>query len=427
MGRVAVRARECVRDHLLPEFSQAARSALGHRGYNARVNTLGGFKLRQRRAVSGRARDPELPLGLVKYLETAEASLAEPFRGITTDGHVPAGLYPLGATGVPTRALGDAARAWLDSLTHEQRARALFPVDGDAWRRWSNIHPFLMRHGVSLDEMTERQRGLALALLRESLSAEGFQTARDVMRLNELVRVLTGSNQEYGEWLYWLSLMGEPSAHEPWGWQLDGHHLIVNAFVLGDQLVMTPMFMGSEPVAAEDGTRVFAAEEGRGLALMRALTPEQRAKATLGAALPTELFSAAFRDNLLLRYEGLPWGELSTPQQDLLLDLLRVYVGRIRAGHAEVRMDEVKRHLAETHFAWMGRSDEDSAFYCRIHSPVVLVEFDHQRGIALDNDEPARTHIHTVVRTPNGNDYGRDLLRQHHEQFDHARAAHRHG
>jgi hypothetical protein len=31
-----------------------------------------------------------------------------------------------------------------------------------------------------------------------------------------------------------------------------------------------------------------------------------------------------------------------------------------------------------------------------------------------------------VVRTPNGNDYGRDLLRQHHARFDHTRADHSH-
>jgi hypothetical protein len=26
---------------------------------------------------------------------------------------------------------------------------------------------------------------------------------------------------------------------------------------------------------------------------------------------------------------------------------------------------------------------------------------------------PGRIHVHSVVRTPNGNDYGKDLLRQH--------------
>jgi fructose-1,6-bisphosphatase/inositol monophosphatase family enzyme len=44
---------------------------------------------------------------------------------------------------------------------------------------------------------------------------------------------------------------------------------------------------------------------------------------------------------------------------------------------------------------------------------------------AFDNEVPSRHHVHTVVRTPNGGDYGADLLRQHHEQFDH-RDGHHH-
>ena len=227
---------------------------------------LGDLKLRQRTPVSGRARAAELPPGLQKYLQTAEAALAQPFKGVTADGRVVPGLFSIGRTGVSTRPLVDAALALLDALGPKQRAQARFGADSDAWRQWSNIHPFLLRHGLPLDEMTETQRDLALALLRESLSRDGFRTARDVMRLNELVRVITGSHDEYGEWLYWMSMMGTPSTVEPWGWQLDGHHLIVNCFVLGDQVVMTPMFMGSEPVADSRqyaGTRVFEAEERR--------------------------------------------------------------------------------------------------------------------------------------------------------------------
>jgi Protein of unknown function (DUF3500) len=60
---------------------------------------------------------------------------------------------------------------------------------------------------------------------------------------------------------------------------------------------------------------------------------------------------------------------------------------------------------------------------------VILVEFDHQSGIVFDNDTPSRDHIHTVVRTPNGNDYGKDLLRQHYAEHDHSHpgTAHRQG
>ena len=74
--------------------------------------------------------------------------------------------------------------------------------------------------------------------------------------------------------------------------------------------------------------------------------------------------------------------------------------------------------------AWMGAVADDGPFYYRVHSPVVLIEFDHHPGVAFDNVVPSRNHIHTVVRTPNGGDYGLDLLRQHHERFDHSTGIH---
>jgi hypothetical protein len=389
-----------------------------------------GFKPRTRPSTP--ARSSALAAGdfLRKYADAAEAAVAEPFNGVTTDGTIVPGLFRLAATGVSTRPIREAADAFLASLTSTHRASALFPVDSDAWRRWSNIHPWVMRHGVCLDALTPAQRDRALALLAESLSVRGFETARDVMRLNETIREVTGRDDEYGEWLYWISILGTPSEDRPWGWQLDGHHLNVNCLVLGDQVVMTPTFMGSEPTTAETGkyagTRVFAAEEASGLGLLRSMSPAQRARTILAGELPGEAFAVAFRDNLVLRHEGIRYGELTTAQQELLLDLIETYVGRLRPGHARLQTEDVRRHLADTHFAWMGGADEPSVFYYRIHSPVILIEFDHQRGIALDNDAPSRHHIHTVVRTPNGNDYGRDLLRQHHAAFDHRRPGHHH-
>ena len=188
---------------------------------------------------------------------------------------------------------------------------------------------------------------------------------------------------------------------------------------------MTPLFMGSEPVAVDigkyAGTRVFQEEERFGLCLAQTLSSEQWRKAIISEDLPAELFTAAFRDNFELKYEGIPYGELTTQQQTILLDLISIYVNRIRSDHAQIKLEEVKQHLQETYFAWMGGSiEEDSVFYYRVHSPVILIEFDHQGGIALETDGPSRNHIHTVVRTPNGNDYGKDLLRQHHEQFSHS-------
>ena len=54
------------------------------------------------------------------------------------------------------------------------------------------------------------------------------------MRLNDTLAELSGGNfDEYGEWRYHITVMGKPSATEPWGWQFDGHHAVINYFVLG--------------------------------------------------------------------------------------------------------------------------------------------------------------------------------------------------
>ena len=358
------------------------------------------------------------------YLENGLNAASQLFKGITTDGSVIPSLFPIQQTGISTQSIREAAKNFLGSLKAEQRDRALFPVDTIEWRKWSNIHRTIMRHGIPFFEMSDAQLERAYALLKESLSSEGFDTARDIIRLNETVGEMTGRFAEYGDDLYWLSVMGTPSATEPWGWQIDGHHLIINFFVLGDQVVMSPSFLGSEPVHAEGGkyagTRVFRSEEERGLAMIRALSSEQRHKAVIAQNLPRDVFTTAFRDNFELRYEGIGYDALSGPQHDLLLRVIEVHVGRLRPDHAQIKLAEVKRHLRETYFAWMGGMEQDSVFYYRVHSPVLLVEFDHQAGQAFRQfKDPYKDHIHIVVRTPNGNDYGKDLLRQHYEQSRH--------
>lgn len=364
--------------------------------------------------------------GPPNYVEKSLAAAATPFKGITNDGSVIADLFSLQKTGISTQSIRQAADAFLASLSPEQRDRTLFPVDSDQWRKWSNIHPTLLRHGTPLFEMSDEQRDCAFALLRESLSQRGFEEALDIMHLNETVLEMTGRLDEYGEDLYWLSVMGTPAATEPWGWQWDGHHLIINYFVLGDQVVATPTFLGAEPVHATTGkytgVRAFKGDEDRGLALFRTLSAEQRAKTVIAPETAGEDFTTAFRDNLELNYAGIRFNDLSTAQHPLLLELVEYHVGRMGVGHTKVKVEEVKRHLNDTFFCWMGGGSDDGVFYYRVQSPVIIIEFDHQRGIAFrEHTKPYKDHIHVIVRTPNGNDYGKDLLRQHYQQGHHAK------
>ena len=358
--------------------------------------------------------------------ESEERGLAEPFKGVTTDGRVVPGLFPIRSTKVSTASVRQAADAFLAALTAPQRTKTTFPVDDPEWRKWMNQH-FYIRQGTSFKEMTEPQHEAALNLLRASLSAKGLKQTRDIMRLNHTLGELNNNFEEYGEGLYWITVMGKPSDKDPWGWQLDGHHLNINYFVLGDQVVMTPTFMGSEPVIANSGkfqgTAVLQDEDRKGLALINALDEAQRRKAILQMSKPgNNNVGEAFKDNVVLDYAGIRAAELTARQKEQLLDLINEHVRNMRDGHAKVKMDEVRQHLDDTRFAWIGGTETNSVFYYRIHSPVVLIEFDHQNPIALrhlERGKPTREHIHSVVRTPNGNDYGKDLLRQHYQQHPH--------
>jgi Protein of unknown function (DUF3500) len=367
---------------------------------------------------------PSVQKELQHILDVDTAAFAEPFKGVTTDGTIRPGLFSIQKTGITLQPVLDAAVAFLKALTPQQRNALSFPIDAIEWRMWHNAHPFMFRHGLCLNDMTEPQRRAALALVREGMSASGYESARNIMRLNQHVFELTGRPEEYGEYYYFMSIFGEPSADEPWGWQIDGHHMIVNCFVLGDQMILTPNFLGAEPVYAESGkyagTRVFEAEEGQGFALMNALTPDQKEKATISKQIPRQLLTVVPWDNKILEHRGIYYDELEPAQKKLMHSLLQLYIGRMRPDHAAIRMEEVERYLNETRFGWCGECDEIRPFYYRIHSPVIVVEFDHQKGIIFEGEEVTRNHIHTVVRTPNGGDYGRDLLRQHLLQFDHS-------
>ena len=144
--------------------------------------------------------DPALPERLRDLLAHGKAASATPFTGVTSDGTSRPGLFPLHRTGISLDPVIEAGAKFLATLAPAERDVAHFPIDSDAWREWSNIHPFLMRHGVCLRDLNEAQRAAALALVRESLSATGFTTARDIMKLNEHIRELTGRPEEYGEW-----------------------------------------------------------------------------------------------------------------------------------------------------------------------------------------------------------------------------------
>jgi hypothetical protein len=371
------------------------------------------------------------------FAERAERALAEPMIGLTTDGTPIEGLFEIAETGISTEPVRGAAEQLLAALTPEQREAMTFPVTHTEWRNWANIHAF-PREGVSLDEMTDSQRQATYTLLRESLSARGYQTTRDIMRLNHHLAELVDNFDAYGEHLYWVTMMGLPSADEPWGWQLDGHHLIINYFILGDQIVMTPTFMGSEPTVAESGiyagTSVLEEEQDRGFAFMQSLSVDQQQTAVLDSAKRRgENLAEMFSDNVVVPYQGIAATSLSASPARRTAGPDRT-VGQSHAAGSRERENGRSSRTHGQHLVRVARR-------CRSGRRLLLP--DTQSGdldrvrppgscrAAGPRDVAMRRHVHSVVRTPNGNDYGADLLRQHYESYrddpDHGHTVNLHG
>jgi hypothetical protein len=409
-------------------------SGLTYRGFGRRPRPEGIPPLRHGWA-------PADPIPLQPLVAKITAAFREPFVGVTTDGQVDPALPVLGRHDGDTRRVRHAGVRFLDAFDENALGRVRYPLDAPEWRIWTNAFPSWPTHGVLLDDMPLYQRDLAMQVIRASLSPRGYDDVRTVMQLNKLLgRLIDDYHDTLDEFVYWFSVFGDPRTDGPWGWQLVGHHLDLHCAVVGDQMVFTPTFLGAEASHVESGgdqVRMFETEQSTGSALYEALSSGQRRQAVLcdsmlARNLPDYLKDpldgrqrgGPGRDNAIVPYEGVRVAGFDARQRHLLLRVVDTYIGREGEGHAQAAMRDIEQRLDDTWFAWVGDGVPGHPFYYKVQSPVIMIEFDHHSGVFLDNDEPQPFHVHTIVRTPNGGDYGRDLLRQH---YAHEHAAARPG
>ncbi|KAM6511149.1 hypothetical protein FALCPG4_016151 [Fusarium falciforme] len=356
--------------------------------------------------------------------------LSEPFKGVTSDGKVTPDLFGIEDQGIPIEDIVRAAKLALAKMSPQQKDRSIYHIDSPEWRTWSNPEILLSDKGVRLDEVTEELRTAILQVLNISLSPEGYQKAISAMRINGFLGELVEAPAVMNEFSYNFALFGvEPSITEPWGFSFYGHHLCLNTFFYKRQMVLSPWFTGAEPNLIDHGkyrgTRILEREERLGLQLMQNLLPDMQSRAQVyqqmkDPAMPHGRWNhddqrhlcGAYRDNRVVPYEGVLVSELSAEQQEVVTEILREYLLYLPEKARNLRLTECKRWFHETYFCWIGGFEDTDSFYYRIQSPVVIIEFDHHSGVFLTNKEPAKFHIHTLLRTPNAGDYGM-ALRKH--------------
>ena len=369
-----------------------------------------------------------------------------PFRGVTTDGELVDGLY--GLTPVPDgeRAPVDrmvlAAEQLLALVDDGARARLCHEVDAVEWQTWANPEFLQFDTGLRLEFQPPQVRAAALALVEASLSPEGYEEVRTMMRINGFLGDVVGLPGILGEYSYHVALYGTPHPTAPWGWQLFGHHCVVNCLVVEGRMVVSPVFLGAEPNEIDEGphagTTAFTDRIALGRRVMGALDEEQRRRATTYARMvdpgmpegrvhpgDERHLAGAFQDNRVIPYEGIRVTEMPLSAQGDVWRLVGTWLRILPEGPRTTRTAEVWSHASDTWFSWIGGHGPEDPYYLRVQSPVLLVELDHHCGVFLTNEEPAPFHVHTTMRTPNGNDYGRALVRQWQRRTAQAPAADR--
>ncbi|WP_180899747.1 DUF3500 domain-containing protein [Martelella soudanensis] len=356
-----------------------------------------------------------------------ERLLAEPFRGITVDGKVQENLFSLADEGFDPAPAVEAAHALLSSLKDEQRQAVGHRIDATAWRAWYNPEIPFNDHGIRLETVSDHAREAFLTLLKACTSPRGYEKVLQLFSANRYLGETYDLLNIMNEWSYHLLMFGTPSKTEPWGWSIYGHHACFNCFILGNQLVISPTFMGVEPNVIDRGDgssfALFVSEEERGLALMQSLSPQLQDRATVyrqmeDPAMPPGRFNfadqrhlgGAFQDNRIVPIEGVCASEFSPEQRKMLLSTAEAFLEHIPDNPRRARMRMIEQYLDHTWWSWIGGHGDDDPFYFRLQSPVVMIEFDHHSGMWLTNEQPEKFHIHTITRIPNGNDYGRALL-----------------
>lgn len=357
--------------------------------------------------------------------------LKEPFKGLSTDGSLVPDLFHIADEGAPTPLMVAAAKDLLEIATPDEAAVMRKDIESPDWRYWMNPEIYMNQLGLRLDELRDPLRDAILRVLEASMSPAGYEKARNCMRMNHFLGEVVNAPKVMNEYSYNFQLFGKPSLTEPWGWNFWGHHLCLNCFILGSQMVISPTFMGAEPNIIDEGPwkglTIFNEEENLGLKLMQSLSKDVQEKAQIyklmdDPLMPKDRFhladqrhlGGAFQDNRIVPYEGVEVARtFSVAQQKMLLQLIEAFICYLPEEPLRARMRLIEQHLPETRWAWIGSFDDDAVFYYKIQSPVILVEFDHHSGVFLTNEEPWKCHIHTLVRTPNGNDYGKELYRLH--------------
>ena len=266
-----------------------------------------------------------------------------------------------------------AANDLLAVLDDDGRKRISFAVDAVEWQTWANPEFLQFDTGLRLDLQPVEVREKALALMRASLSPEGYELAHAMMLINGFLGEVVDLETVLNEFSYNIALYGEPDLRAPWGWQLFGHHCAVNCLVVEGRMVVSPVFLGAEPDEIDAGPHaglrdVFADRIDLGTAAdgRPARRPAPRGRrlradgrpghAARAGCTPATNGTSPARSRTTGSSRSRASGSPSMPAeaQRAARRIAETFVGLLPEGPRAARMREIEAHLDETWFSWIG-------------------------------------------------------------------------
>ncbi|MGW9686708.1 DUF3500 domain-containing protein [Flagellimonas sp. 2504JD1-5] len=305
---------------------------------------------------------------------------------------------------------------FLNSLNPKQQQKALLAFTDDSRELWHFFPASMLdKPGVSLAELNSSQKEFFHTMLQSHLSQSGYQKVKKIIALEEVLLELEGNSNMRDAEKYYIAFYGDPKSNHVWGWSFEGHHLSLNFTTVGDQISLTPRFMGASPAkilsGERKGQRVLAQEEDLGLELINSLNSNQKNMAIFRKIALREIATFIESEVKPLETIGINMDALNQKQQELLWKLIREYIFAMPNELAKKRMARVKQEqISNIFFGWAGATSAGKPHYYRIQGKSFLIEFDNVQNNA--------NHIHSVWRDFDG-DFGRDLIREHYQNSNH--------
>jgi hypothetical protein len=296
-------------------------------------------------------------------------------------------------------------------ITPELAAKLELAYSVEEARKWSNFPPvgYPDRVGPTLGKFTPEQLGYIKAILKTAasdLGNEGVDELEQVLNADDYLKAKADDGAGFSSSNYHFALLGKPAATGTWQLYFGGHHFaFANTYSDGELTGASPSFRGVEPFTkfSQNGrdNEPMAQEQAAFAAMLKALAPEEAAKAKL-AQTYTNIIAGPQQDNAFpATREGIRAGNLSADKQALVLAAIETYVRDISTTDADAIMARYTGELAETFVAFSGTADVNAENdYVRIDGPSVWIEFSMQPGRSIPG-----MHPHSVWRDRTS-DYG---------------------